>query len=130
MHFHYLIDTNMGAKKNKIKRILSPQSANEPPTAEPDDDLLDDLMAQLDSSNKAVQNESAHILNELQSTQMDEARDKSSGNKKDSKARHQARQVSHNRDCSSSNRSTDHSTGKKGGSFGPNSATDRRRSGC
>lgn len=87
------ISIDMGAKKNKIKRILSPQSTNDVPVEEPDDELLDDLMAQLDSSDKDVQNESAQILNEMQSTQMKEAQDPFSG-KKDSRARYQARQVS------------------------------------
>lgn len=64
-----------------------------PPKPEPDDDLLDDLMAQLDSKDPNVQTESAQVLNEMQSTQMTQARENSAGKRQDSRARYQARQA-------------------------------------
>jgi len=70
---------------------MSPSSSS-PPEQEPDDDLLDDLMAQLDSKDPTVQNESAQLLNNMQSTQMKQAQGPSTG-KKDSRARYQARQA-------------------------------------
>lgn len=81
----------MGAKKNKLKRMLSPTT---PPPAEAsadDDELMDDLFAQLDSKDGAVRHESATVLNEMQ---IDRVADQlESAPKKDGKARHKARQV-------------------------------------
>ncbi len=82
---------HMGAKKNKLKRMLSPTT---PPPVEPsadDDELMDDLFAQLDSRDGAVRHESATVLNEMQ---IDKVADQlESVPKKDGKARHKARQV-------------------------------------
>lgn len=56
-----------------------------------DEDLMEDLMAQLDSKDKTVQEESATVLNEMQLNQVADQIEKSK--KQDSKSRHQARQV-------------------------------------
>ena len=83
----------MGLKKNKLKKLISPTPA-EPSQHEPDDDLLEDLMAHLDSKNEEIQVESAQILNGMQSTQLQQARDDVSGKKQDSRSRYLARQAS------------------------------------
>lgn len=56
-----------------------------------DDELMDDLLAQLDSKNKTVQAESATVINEMQLNDVANQIEKSS--KTDSKSRHKARQV-------------------------------------
>ncbi|KAJ3485674.1 hypothetical protein NLI96_g4791 [Meripilus lineatus] len=81
-----------GSKRKKLKKILSPTSP--PPPPEPtmnDEDLMEDLMAQLDSKDKTVQEESATVLNEMQLNQVADQIEKSK--KQDSKSRHQARQA-------------------------------------
>ncbi|KAI0646983.1 cysteine proteinase [Trametes meyenii] len=81
----------MGAKK-KIKKIISPPPPA--PTADTtvdDDDLMDDLLAQLDSKDESVKQESATVLNEMQIEKV--ADQLESAPKKDSKARHKARQA-------------------------------------
>lgn len=88
-----------GSKKNKGKK--APASA--PPVAPPpentmdDEDLMEDLMAQLDSKNSTVQGESAAVLNEMQLRQDANADSTdvgpSSSAKQDSRARYKARQV-------------------------------------
>lgn len=81
----------MGAKKNKLKRMLSPTTPPPPETTADDDELMDDLFAQLDSKDGAVRHESATVLNEMQ---IDRVADQlESVPKKDGKARHKARQV-------------------------------------
>lgn len=57
----------MGGKRKKVKDILAP-SSNPPPPAPTveDDELLDDLIAQLDSGDKNVQNASAEVINDIQ----------------------------------------------------------------
>jgi len=80
-----------GSKRNKLKKALSPtQPTSSPPImAEDDEELMNDLMAQLDSRDKTVQSESANVLNEIQiNQQAEEAR-----KKQDPKIRYQARQV-------------------------------------
>lgn len=58
-----------------------------------DEELMDDLMAQLDSRDQTVQSESANVLNEMQiNKQVDIA--ESLGQKQDPKSRYLARQVS------------------------------------
>lgn len=56
----------MGAKRNKLKKVLSPTPASPPPAMDDDNDLMDDLMAQLDSRDQNVQAESATVLNDMQ----------------------------------------------------------------
>jgi len=82
-----------GSKRNKLKKALSPtQSIPSSPPMVDDEELMNDLMAQLDSRDKTVQSESANVLNDMQinqqATAVDEAR-----NKQDPKSRYQARQV-------------------------------------
>ncbi|KAJ3856292.1 hypothetical protein EV368DRAFT_71702 [Lentinula lateritia] len=79
----------MGSKKNKLKKALSPPFQQSPPPPEPDDDaeLLNDLMAQLESGNQTVQAESAQVIQDIQ------RQETVSGTKKDPKSRYQARQA-------------------------------------
>lgn len=83
----------MGGKRKKLKDILSPPSSTPPPvpTAE-DDELLDDLLAQLDSNDKTVQNVSAEVINDIQLSKLQE-KEESRKPKKDSKTRFLERQV-------------------------------------
>jgi OTU domain-containing protein 6 len=94
-------------KKNKSKKVLSPSHSNmpdQPPPTEGDGELMDDLLAELDSRDKTVQHESANVLMEMQENQENAVADKaqSATKKQDSKSRHVARQVSIVRDSSSS----------------------------
>lgn len=57
-----------------------------------DEDLMDDLMAQLDSNDQTVQAESAVVLNEMQIKQAADTPPPATP-KQDSKSRHKARQV-------------------------------------
>ncbi|OBZ75475.1 OTU domain-containing protein 2 [Grifola frondosa] len=78
-----------GSKRNKIKKMFSA-----PPPPEPtvdDDELLDDLMAQLDSKSQTTREESATVLNEMHIDKV--ADDLETGSKQDSKSRFKARQV-------------------------------------
>lgn len=84
-----------GSKRNKLKKVLSPprQATSPPQMAADDDELMNDLMAQLDSKDKNVQSESADVLNDMQmNKQVDLA--EQAGQKQDPKSRYQARQVS------------------------------------
>jgi OTU domain-containing protein 6 len=86
-------------KKNKSKKVLPPSHSNmpdQPPPTEGDDELMDDLLAELDSRDKTVQHESANVLMEMQENQENAVADKaqSANKKQDSKSRHVARQVS------------------------------------
>jgi hypothetical protein len=56
----------MGSKKNRVKKVLLPSSS---PNGVVDDDLVDDLLAELDSRNKTVQEESAAVLEGIQAKQ-------------------------------------------------------------
>lgn len=57
-----------------------------------DDELLDDLFAQLDSTNRTVQNVSAEVINDIHLSQLQEKKE-SRKLKKDSKTRFLERQV-------------------------------------
>ncbi|KAF7294975.1 OTU domain-containing protein [Mycena indigotica] len=72
--------------KKKSKKSQQPL-ADAPPAID-DDELVDDLFAQLDSRDAAAKQESAELLNEMQSAKI-EAED----TKQDSKARFNARQA-------------------------------------
>lgn len=82
-------------KKNKNKKVLSPSQDQAQTTAEGDDELIDDLLAELDSRDQTVQHESATVLLEMQEGQENTVADKaqSATKKQDSKSRHEARQV-------------------------------------
>jgi OTU domain-containing protein 6 len=83
----------MGGKRKKVKDLLFPSQNPSPPapTVE-DDELLDDLIAQLDSGDKNVQNVSAEVINDIQLSQLQENQE-SQKQKKDSKTRFLERQV-------------------------------------
>ncbi|KAJ3525510.1 hypothetical protein NM688_g8393 [Phlebia brevispora] len=83
-----------GSKRNKVKKLLSPSRALTPPAPDNalnDDDLMDDLLAQLDSRDKASQTEAATVVSEMQPTQVAEQAE--AAPKQDSKSRHKARQA-------------------------------------
>ncbi|KAI0831231.1 cysteine proteinase [Trametes gibbosa] len=81
----------MAPKKNKLKKMLSPPTPPPAETMADDNDLMDDLFAQLDSKDDGTRKESAIILNEMQ---IDQVADKlEAAPKKDGKARHKARQA-------------------------------------
>ena len=81
----------MGGKRKKLRDIVSPPQTTPPPAVE-DDELLDDLFAQLDSNDKTVQNVSAEVINDIQLSQLQE-KNESQKQKKDSKTRFLERQV-------------------------------------
>lgn len=83
-----------GSKRNRLKNVLS-QSQSTAPPSDPtvdDDELMNDLIAQLDSKDTNVQSESAEVLKEMQTNQNFFAEDTSK--KKGSKSRYKERQVS------------------------------------
>lgn len=81
----------MGGKRRKFKDIINPPQ-NTPPPAVEDDELLDDLFAQLDSNDKTVQNVSAEVINDIQLSQL-QKKEGPKKLKKDSKTRFLERQV-------------------------------------
>lgn len=93
-HFDYIATPKssltailMGTKKNKLKKAISP---TQPPLApHVDDDLMDDLLAQLDSRDQTVQLESAAVINDIQKAETDIE----SHTRQDPKSRFKARQV-------------------------------------
>lgn len=76
----------MGSKKNKSK---NPFSSSPSPTNVVDDDLMDDLLTELDSRDKTVREESAAVLDEIETSQAIIPDNLKSG----SKNRFRARQV-------------------------------------
>lgn len=82
----------MGNKK-KSKKAAVPVPEPPPPPADADDDgLLDELVAQLDTQDTAVQENAATVIQELdQANKAEEVEAKSS--KKDSRSRFEARKV-------------------------------------
>ncbi|KAI0046109.1 cysteine proteinase [Auriscalpium vulgare] len=82
----------MGSKKNKLKQMISPPTSSPPPPQSTDDaELMDDLLAQLDSRDQSVQKESAVVLEDMKLDQV-VAQEERSG-KSDSKSRFKARQA-------------------------------------
>jgi len=82
----------MGGRRKKLKDTLSPPPNAPPPVpATEDEELLDDLLAQLDSSDKTVQNVSAEVINDIQLSQLREQEPQKP--KKDSKTRFLERQA-------------------------------------
>lgn len=86
-----------GSRKNKIKKFVSSSRNSTPDQAqtEDNDQLVDDLLAELDSRNQTVQQESATVLLEIQEHKENTVQDNArlSKKKQDSKSRHEARQV-------------------------------------
>lgn len=84
-----------GQKRNKLKKAISPSQplTASPPMPGDDEELMNDLMAELDSRNKTVQSESANVLNEMQLNQQAKAAEEAR-KKQDPKSRYQARQAS------------------------------------
>lgn len=88
-----------GSKKNKAKKVVSHFQPPSPVNAVDDNELMDELMAQLDSRDKTVQEESANIINEMQIKKAVDTPEPqtpsivSTESRQSSKSRHQARQV-------------------------------------
>lgn len=78
------------AKKTKSKKGAAPLPTMSPPTDD-DNELMDDLLAQLDSRDETVQQESANVINEMQINQTADASETAS--KQDPKSRFRARQA-------------------------------------
>ena len=89
---HTPLDPMAGSKRSKVKKLLSPTRAASPPRepAMDDDALMDDLLAQLDAKNDTAKQEASTILTEVSVQKAVEVADQP---KKDSRTRHQARQV-------------------------------------
>ena len=83
----------MGNKKKAKKGVVPVPEPPPPPPADADDDgLLDELVAQLDTQDTAVQENAATVIQELdQANKAEEVEAKSS--KKDSRSRFEARKV-------------------------------------
>ena len=77
-----------GSKRAKLKKVFANASGQSHPANADDDDLVDDLMAHLDSRDTQVQAESATILNEMHLDKQGEAQ-----GKRDPRSRFIARQV-------------------------------------
>lgn len=83
-----------GSKRSKLKKSLSPFKTTETPPqvlANDDDNLMNDLFAQLDSRNPTVQAGSATVINEIQCDA--QVNPVEGNNKQDAKARFKARQA-------------------------------------
>ncbi|EGO18612.1 hypothetical protein SERLADRAFT_443947 [Serpula lacrymans var. lacrymans S7.9] len=80
-----------GSKRNKMKKAFSPPQANPPPPVDDDEDLMNDLLAELDSRSEVVQAESASVINEMQCNKEAEILEK--GSKQTAKSRFEARQA-------------------------------------
>ncbi|KAJ7582759.1 hypothetical protein C8J56DRAFT_230152 [Mycena floridula] len=80
-----LNSTVMGSKRNKLKKALSPADSSPIPSND-DEQLMDDLMAQLDSRDENVQVETARVLQAVANEQEDKP-------KRDAKDRFLARQA-------------------------------------
>jgi len=83
-----------GSKRARLKKALSPTPANSvhESAAMDDDELMDDLMAQLESKDPDVQAESAAVLNDMSIKKAADTPPPATP-KQYSKARHQARQA-------------------------------------
>ncbi|KAJ6547516.1 hypothetical protein B0H19DRAFT_1166076 [Mycena capillaripes] len=77
-------------KKNKLKKAVDIFPHMSPP-ADDDDGLVDDLLAQLDSRDETVQQESANVLHDMELNKLADQIDGSS--KQDAKSRFKARQA-------------------------------------
>ncbi|KAI1795944.1 cysteine proteinase [Ganoderma leucocontextum] len=83
----------MAQKKSKVKKMLSPSQPAPPPSEDlvDDDALMDDLLAQMDSKDEVVRQESATVFNDMNVQEV--ANDLDNAPKKDGKARFKARQA-------------------------------------
>jgi OTU domain-containing protein 6 len=79
-----------GSKKAKLKKAFASASTSSPSNAD-DQELMDDLLAQLDSKDKQVQSETATIINDISVNAQNEGQ-----GKRDTKSRFLARQVCRN----------------------------------
>jgi hypothetical protein len=83
--------TIMGKRSKVMKALSPPRPVDYPADSLPDDDLVDDLMAQLDAKDTGTSKESAAILQDIsEHSGLDKDKDKA---KKDPKSRWRARQV-------------------------------------
>ncbi|KAJ7156020.1 hypothetical protein C8R43DRAFT_998853 [Mycena crocata] len=78
-------------KKNKLKKAVDPLLPTAMSPQEDDDQLMDDLLAQLDSRDETVQQESATVLNEMNLNKQADRLENAS--KQDPKSRFRARQA-------------------------------------
>jgi OTU domain-containing protein 6 len=79
-----------GSKRAKLKKAFASASTSSPPS-NADEELMDDLLAQLDSNDKQVQSETATIITNISANTQNEVQ-----GKRDPKSRFLARQVCHN----------------------------------
>ena len=82
------------AKKTRSKKSAS--STPDPVATLPpqdDEDVMDDLLAQLDTRDQTVQSESASVLNDMEVVKQAQSQDEETTRKKDPKQRFLARQV-------------------------------------
>lgn len=86
-----------GSKRNKLKKAFSPITSPQPTEAAvEDEELMDDLLAQLDSRDQTVQAESATVLQEMT---IQQAASDDGSRKQDAKSRFRARQASPSKSC-------------------------------
>ncbi|KAF9480123.1 cysteine proteinase [Pholiota conissans] len=78
-------------KRNKPKKAPHQITLPEPTMNQDDDDLMNELLAQLDSNDTTVQTESAHLLNDMDLNNL--ATKMEASEKKDAKSRFKARQA-------------------------------------
>jgi OTU domain-containing protein 6 len=76
-----------GSKKNKLKKAFSPSYTVQNVSEADEEQLMDDLLAELDSRDSTVRDEAAAVIQEV------ELAHSPPPNKQDSKSRFQARQV-------------------------------------
>ena len=79
----------MGNKRKKLKKVLSPVTSSAPPEDTGEDGLVDDLLAELDArEQQEVAQAKPEVVQELAEDIIAEK-----SHKKDSKTRHQEREV-------------------------------------
>ena len=79
-----------GSKRAKLKKAFASAPISPPPSNVENQELMDDLLAQLDSRDKQVQSETATIINDISNNMQNEVQ-----GKRDAKSRFLARQVCH-----------------------------------
>ena len=95
-YFHYTLWIMAGSKRNKIKKLLSTHT---PVIDDNDEELVNDLLAQLEASqDPVVQKETASVVQTMHLNER--AHVLESSQKQDPKARFKARQVSVRIPCS------------------------------
>lgn len=86
-----------GSKRPKVKKTPSPPKITSPrqdPAPLDNEDLLDDLLAELDNRNPVIQQEAASVINEMQ-LNSDPTLPTPSSEKKGSKRKFKEREVRH-----------------------------------